>query len=95
VRVQRVVLEDHRDVAVLRRLVVDDLVADAHLAVGDVLEAGDHPQGRRLPAPGGADEDHELAVGDLEVHVLHGLEAVVVALRDVLELDRCHVSPSR
>src|SRR5205807_10324656 len=44
----------------------------------------------RLPAAGRADEDHELAVGDVEVHVLDGLEAVVVALRDVAELDLCH-----
>ena len=83
VRVQRVVLEDHRDVAVLRRALVDDLVADAQLALGDVLEPGDHPQRRRLPAARRADEDHELAVGDVEVEVLDGLEAVAVALGDV------------
>ena len=29
-----------------------------------------------LPQPDGPDEDHELAVGDLEVEVLDGLEAV-------------------
>ena len=80
VRVERVVLEHHRDVAVLRRLVVDDLAADLQLAVGDVLEPGDHPQRGRLPAAGRADEDHELAVGDVEVDVLDGLEAVGVAL---------------
>jgi hypothetical protein len=50
VRVERVVLEDHRDVAVLRREVVDDPVADGDLAAGDVLQAGDHPQGGRLSA---------------------------------------------
>ena len=68
------------------RLVVDDLAADLQLAVGDVLEPGDHPQRGRLPAARRADEDHELAVGDLEVQVLDGLEAVVVALGDVVEL---------
>ena len=66
VRIERVVLEHHRDVAVLGRLVVDDLVADAQLALADVLEPGDHPQRGRLPAPRRADEDDELAVLDLE-----------------------------
>ncbi len=43
VRVERVVLEDHRDVAVLRGQVVHDLAADANDAVADRLEPGDHP----------------------------------------------------
>src|SRR5205085_7318939 len=48
--IERVVLEDHGDVAISGREVVDDAVADADLAVGDLLEAGDHPQRRRLAA---------------------------------------------
>ncbi len=67
VRVERVALEHHRDVAVTRRHVVDDALADPQRALGDLLEAGDHPQRRRLAAPGRPDEHHELAVGDLEV----------------------------
>ena len=43
VRVERVVLEDHRDVAVLRRELVDDLAVDQDAAAADRLEAGDHP----------------------------------------------------
>src|SRR4051812_28602008 len=57
--IQRVVLEDHRDVAVLWRAPVDHLVADLELAVGDVLEPGNEPEGRRLAGAGWADEDHE------------------------------------
>ena len=85
VRVERVVLEDHRDVAVLRRLVVDLLAADRQLAGGDVLEPGDHPQRRRLAAARGADEDHELAVLDREVHLLDRFKAVREDLGDSIE----------
>ena len=53
VRVERVALEDHGDVAVARRDVVDDAVADPEHALGDVLEPGDHAQRRRLAAPDG------------------------------------------
>src|SRR5204862_7308492 len=87
VRVERVVLEDHRDVAVPRGDLVDDLVADPQLPVGDVLEPGDHPQGGRLAAPGRAYEDHELAIGDVEVHALDGLAAVFETLADTVEGD--------
>ena len=90
VRVQGVVLEHHRDVALSRRGVVHDPVADAQVPVGDVLEPGDHPQGRRLPAPGGADEHHELAVGHRQVELVDRLEAVRVDLRHLLEADRRH-----
>jgi hypothetical protein len=92
VRIQRVVLEDHRDVAVLRGEIVDHLAPDLQVSRGDVLEPRDHPQRRRLPAARRADEDHELRVADLQVHVLHGLEAVRVPLDDVVELDLGHVS---
>jgi hypothetical protein len=71
--------------------VVDHLVADPQLALGDVLEPGDHPQRGRLAAARWADEDHELAVLDVEVHVLDGLKAVVESLRDVVEDYLCHV----
>ena len=67
VRVERVVLEDHRDVAVLGLELVDQALADPDLARRDLLEAGDHPQGRALAAARGADQHHELAIGDREV----------------------------
>ncbi len=60
VRVERVGLEHHRDAALGRRQVVDDLVADQQLARGDVLEPGDQAQQGGLAAARGADEDHEL-----------------------------------
>ncbi|OEI67478.1 phenol hydroxylase [Curtobacterium sp. ER1/6] len=67
VRVQRVVLEHHRDVAVLRRDVGDVALADADGAGVDLFEAGEHAQGGGLAAARGADEDEELAVGDVQV----------------------------
>ena len=38
------------------------LAADAHRARARLLQVGDHPQQRRLPAPRRADQRHELAV---------------------------------
>ena len=70
VRVERIALEDHGDVTVARRDVVDDAVADLDRAFADRLEARDHAQSRGLAATGRADEDHELAVVDLEIHVV-------------------------
>ena len=64
---------------------------DPQLAARDVLEPGDHPQRRRLPAAGGADEDHELAVLDLEVELLDGFVAVVEHLGHTIEDDLCHL----
>ncbi len=67
VRIERVVLEDHRDVALLRRQVGDVAVADEDRAGVDLLEPGEHAQRRRLARARRADEDEELAVLDLEV----------------------------
>ncbi len=46
VRIQRVVLEHHRDVAILRFDLVDHPVADAHLTRSDLLKSGDHAERR-------------------------------------------------
>src|SRR3954451_1465920 len=57
VRIERVALEDHRDVAVAWRHVVDHAVADLQDAFRDVLEPGNHAQSSRLAAAGWANED--------------------------------------
>ncbi len=92
VRVQRVVLEDHRDVAVLRRDVGDIAVADEDAARVDLFEAGQHAQRGGLTATGGADQDQELAVGDLEVQLVdRGAGAAGVEAGCVVKGDGRHV----
>ena len=83
VRIERVALEDHRDVAVARRDLVHDPVADADLALGDLLEAGHHPERGRLPAARRADENHELAVLCIQREVGDGPRPVGEDLRYV------------
>ena len=58
IRVERVVLEHHRDVPLLRRV--------------DLLEAREHAQRGRLARTGRPDEHHELAVLDVEIERVDG-----------------------
>ena len=67
VRVERVRLEHHGEVATARSYVVDHHFVDFHVARGLRLEPRDDPQGRRLPAAGGTDQGQELTVGDVEI----------------------------
>ena len=83
VRIERVVLEHHRDVAIRRLDVVDDAAADIDLAGGHRLEAGDHPQQRGLAAAGRADQHAELPVADVEVDALDGVDAARVGLAHI------------
>ena len=85
VRIEGVVLEDHRNVALLGREVVDDLVVEADRSRRHVLEAGHHPERRRLAAARRADENRELPVIDEEVELPNGLYAVREHLRQLLE----------
>jgi hypothetical protein len=94
VRVERVVLEDHRDVPVLGRQVVHHPAADGDRARADLLQAGDRPQRRGLPAAGRADEDHELAVLDLEIQVVDPLDAAWVDLVHLVKEDFGHPARS-
>ena len=73
------------------REVGDVHAVDQDRPVRDLLEPGEHPQQRRLPAPRRADEDEELAVLDREADVVHRDDVVAEDLRDVVDLDRRHV----
>jgi hypothetical protein len=77
VRVERVILKYHRDIAVLRRHVVDDVAADHDVSVGDILQAGDHPQCGRLAAARRPDQHDKLMVGDVEIDAAHRLDLVI------------------
>ena len=84
--VQGIGLKDHGDIAVLGGDVIDDAIADAHHAVADLLQAGEHPEGRRFAGTGGTDQDDELLVLDLGVHVsddsVSGVALVYVLVSD-------------
>src|SRR5690606_39501913 len=78
------VLEHHRDVALLRFALVHDLAAYPEHACGNVLKARDHAQRRRLAAAGGANENHEFAVLDVQIDSLYRGHSAVI-LRETFE----------
>ena len=86
-REQRVVLEDHADVAAMRRHAHDLAAADADRAGGGPGEAGDgHEQGR-LARARGAEQGDELARLDGQRDIVDGLGRAVV-LAQPGDLDR-------
>ncbi len=91
VRVERVVLEHHGDVAVHRRKIVDHFSVDADLAGADLLQPGDHAQRGGLAAARRAHQHDELAVADLEVDVLDDVRGVELLVQ-VLELYARHLA---
>ena len=88
--IERVVLEDHCDITLLRGQVGDIAIADADDAVGDALEAGHQSENGRLAATRRADEDEELAIRYVEAEIPGGDIAVRVDLVDVLQGNSGH-----
>jgi hypothetical protein len=93
VRIERIVLEHHRDVAVLWGQIVDDLAAYPDLAVADALEASQYAQQGGFPATRRPDEHDELAIGDIDIDALEHLD-IGETLPQSLDSDRCHASLS-
>src|ERR1700735_5468077 len=91
-RIERIVLEHHRDVALFGLHIVDDAVADRDGSRGDVFEPGEHPQQGRLAATGGADQDDEGAVLDWDRHAVQDLKTAK-RFSHVANLYRRHTSP--
>ena len=90
VRVKRIVLEHHGDIAILGSHVVDTLAVYENVSAGDFLEARDHPQGGRFAAARRADQDKEFLVVDFEVDVVDRLESAGIDFADVLEKNLRH-----
>ncbi len=83
----RVALE--HNTAIRIRLGTDGLAVDQDLSAGRLLHADEHLQERRLAAPGGANDGHELVFGDLQSQVFqHYLRAVF--LPDIADRDSGH-----
>ena len=84
-RIQSVVLEHHRDIAILRSNVVDQTVTDEKLTLGDLLKACNHTQSRGLTATGRTNEYQEFLVLDFKAEIGYGGNAAGVLLVNVLE----------
>jgi hypothetical protein len=88
IRVQRAVLEDHGHVPVAGLRGRGQLPVQGQLARGDLLQPGDQPQQRGLAAAGRAQEDEQLAVGNLQADLVDGPHAALVDLGDPVQRDR-------
>ncbi len=89
VRVERIGLEHEGHVARARRQRVDAARAHMDLAVGHLLQAGEHAQQRRLAATGRAEQHEEFAIGHVESDLVYrGLAAEDA--RDAIEFDGGH-----
>jgi hypothetical protein len=89
VRIEGVALKHHGHVALVGRHVVDDLAVEVDVALGQLLEAGDHVERRGLAAARRPQEDHEFLVANLHVQAIDG-DDVAVAFGHVVEQDAGH-----
>ena len=85
VRIERVVLEHHGNVARHRSQICHVLAVDEDVPFADVFEAGDHAQHRGLAATGFAEQDDELSLLHCQIEFLHHAHAAK-ALAHALEL---------
>src|SRR5262249_903960 len=89
-RVERVVLEHHRDVSVFGRQIVHHPAADGDVPESDLRQASDAPQGGGLATYRGADEHHELRVVDVQGEVINRFDTAGVDLGDLVKNDLGH-----
>ena len=89
-RIERIGLKNHRDVAFARREIVRHFAADQDAAFGDILEPRHHPERRRFAATRRTDEHQELAVGDGNIEPADGLLTARIALGHRVEDDFSH-----
>jgi hypothetical protein len=94
VGIQREVLENHGNIAVLGRKVIHDLAVDGDGTRGRFLQAGDQAQGRRLAATRRPDQRQKFFVFHDKAGVIHGTNILASrALEDfgqMLEDNLCH-----
>ena len=88
-RKERIRLEHGVDIAFVRRLPDNVLLAEEDASLVRLLEAADHPERRRLAATGRAEQREEPAVLHFERQIVH-CHDTVETLRDAFQADVCH-----
>ena len=90
-RIQSVVLEHHCDLTILRCNIVDQTVADAQFAFGNLFQTRDHTQGCGFTATGRSDQNQKLLVFDLQIEIGNGSYAARILFIDMLQRYACHL----
>jgi hypothetical protein len=85
-RVEAVILEDHRDVALAWSEMRDVALVDSYRTRGDFFEAGNHAEDRRLARARASDEDQQLTIGNGEIKVFDDRRRAE-GLADMIERD--------
>src|SRR5713101_8499116 len=78
-REERISLEYHTNVALIRRLAGDVLTADDHPSTIGLLQSRDQPQRRRLAAAGWAQQGDQLAGSHRQIEAVQRRHARVAA----------------
>src|SRR5690606_28888622 len=86
---QRVALEHHRHVAILRCHVVDYAVTNPDFPRSHFLQSCQHTQAGRFATPGRADKHKEFLVFNLKTHILNN-NGVAKGLVNVFVGHTCH-----
>ncbi len=89
-RIERVVLEDHRDIAVAGPQVADITSTDPDFAIAHFLQTGNHAQQGGFAAAGRADQHDEFTVGNIDADVPDDVDSTKAFL-DVSNIHICHV----
>ena len=82
--VQRVILENHRDIAVFRRHFCNVLAVDDKVAARDILKSRNHTQSCRFAAARRTDKNDKLAVFNVQVEIEYSLYLVVINFFEML-----------
>jgi hypothetical protein len=56
------------------------MVINLDCPIGDYFQSGNHPKGRRLPAPRWSDQNHEFPVLNFEIDFLYRFDRRILAL---------------
>ena len=89
VRIERIGLEDHRDVAVFRVHTENRAIADTHIAAGCIGETGNNVEQGRLAATGRPEQHEEFTAFESDVDALQRLD-LSIGLAYILDLESAH-----
>ena len=84
-RIKSIVLEHHCYFSVLRGNIIDQLVTDEKLALGNLLKSCDHTERGGFTATGRSDQNQKLLVLNLKIEVRHSGNAAGILLINVLK----------
>src|SRR5688572_28501704 len=93
-RIKRIALKHHRDIAIFRSHIIYDAITNIDATVTDFFQTGEHTKAGGFTAARWSDKYEKLFIGDLNIQIVND-DLIAIPLINVIKRYACQDDPPK